>query len=177
MAAKPAPPCVLRTFAPSDAAAFQTLRLQALQAHPAAFFSSPEEQADMPLDAVAQGICPSPDSWAIGAWHNDQLVATMGLQRHQPLKLAHKAEIWGVYVAPAFRGQGIAHAMLARTLSHARSMQGLQQVQLGVLSSNHGAIALYLHHGFVRFGTEPRCVYAEGRYHDEDWMLCALSPA
>ena len=64
--------------------------------------------------------------------------------------------------------------MLARTLAHARSMQGLQQVQLGVLSSNHAAIALYLHHGFVRFGTEPRCVYAEGCYHDEDWMVCTL---
>ena len=64
--------------------------------------------------------------------------------------------------------------ILARTLAHARSMPGVQQVHLGVLSSNHAAIALYQRHGFVRYGVEPRCVYAAGAYHDEDWMVCML---
>ena len=174
MADKPTGGCVLRALEAADAAAFQALRLQALREHPAAFFASPEEQAAMSLEIVAQGLGPSAQRWAIGAWQGEQLIATMGLQRHLRFKLAHKAEIWGVYVAPTHRGQGIAHAMLARTLTYARSMPGVQQVHLGVLSSNHAAIALYQRHGFVRYGVEPRCVYAAGAYHDEDWMVCML---
>ena len=129
MADKPADDCVLRGLKATDAAAFQALRLQALREHPAAFFASPEEQAAMSLEIVAQSLGPSAQRWAIGAWQGEQLVATMGLQRHLRFKLAHKAEIWGVYVAPTHRGQGIAHAMLARTLAHA--FRGAQQQPRG----------------------------------------------
>lgn len=164
----------IRALQADDAAAFQVLRLQALHAHPHAFFTSHEEQAAMPLPAVAQGIAPSPTQFVLGAWVNEQLVGTMGLQRLRPQKRAHKAEVWGVYVDPAQRGQGIAQALLLTTLARARTISGLRQVQLGVASINHAAIALYQQHGFVRYGVEPQCLHIDGVDYDEDWMALAL---
>lgn len=164
----------IRALQADDAAAFQVLRLQALRAHPEAFLTSPEEQAAMPLSAVAQGIAPGPMQCVWGAWVGDQLVGTMGLQRKAAQKMRHKAEVWGVYVQPAQRGQGIAQALLLTTLAHARTMSGLRQVQLGVASNNHPAIALYQQHGFVRYGIEPQCLHMDGLDYDEDWMALAL---
>lgn len=105
MADKPAGGCVLRALEAADAAAFQALRLQALREHPAAFFASPEEQAAMSLEIVAQSIGPSAQRWAIGAWQGEGLVATMGLQRHLRFKLAHKAEVWGGMSPPPTAGK------------------------------------------------------------------------
>lgn len=105
MADKPAGGCVLRALEAADAAAFQALRLQALREHPAAFFASPEEQAAMSIEIVAQSIGPSAQRWAIGAWQGEGLVATMGLQRHLRFKLAHKAEVWGCMSPPPTAGK------------------------------------------------------------------------
>ncbi|MFZ7309729.1 hypothetical protein [Comamonas jiangduensis] len=68
MADKPEGSCVLRALEAADAAAFQALRLQALREHPAAFFASPEEQAAMSLEIVAQGLGPSAQRTTQGDW-------------------------------------------------------------------------------------------------------------
>lgn len=158
----------------SDAATFQTLRLQALHAQPDAFAASADEQAAMSLQAVAQGIAPGPKQWVLGAWDGTQLVGMLGLQRAGALKLAHKAQIWGMYVPPGYRGQGMAHALLGHALAHARCLPGLEVVQLGVARHNHAARALYQRHGFVRYASEPRALCVDGVYVDEDWMALQL---
>ena len=55
------------------------------------------------------------------------------------VKLAHKAFIWGVYVAPAFRGRGLGRMLLECALARARSMSDLLQVTLGVNTANAAA--------------------------------------
>ena len=165
----------LRPLQAADATAFHALRMQALQTHPQAFATSAEEQATLPLENQAQRLQPSATAWVLGAWVNGQLVGTIGLQRRIPAKLAHKADLWGVYVHPAQRGLGIAQALLTTTVQHARTMLGLQQLQLGVASHNHAAIALYQRAGFVRFAVEPRCLCVDGVCYDEDWMLLTLT--
>lgn len=174
MAVKPAAVWQLRALQASDAAAFQALRLQALHAQPDAFAASAHEQAAMSLQAVAQGIAPGPRQWVLGAWDGAQLVGILGLQRAGAPKLAHKAQIWGVYVQPDYRGQGMAHALLGHALEHARRLPGLEVVQLGVASHNHAALALYQRHGFVRYASEPRALCVDGVYIDEDWMALHL---
>jgi RimJ/RimL family protein N-acetyltransferase len=165
----------LRPLQAADATAFHALRMQALQAHPHAFASSAQEQAAQPLATLAQRLQPSDTAWVLGAWTDHQLVGTIGLQRHSPTKLAHKAQIWGVYVDPAHRKQGIAQALLTSAVAHACTMPGLQQLQLSVSSHNHAAIALYQRAGFVRFAVEPRSLQVNGVYYDEDWMALTLA--
>ena len=171
---RPGSEVTLRVLTPADAAAFHALRMEALEAHPEAFATSPAEQAAQSLTQVAQSLAASPQLMVWGAWHGELLVATLGLQRSTFIKLEHKAKIWGVYVQPAYRGQGVGDLLLTAALEQARAMHGLRQVQLGVASTNHAAIALYERHGFVRFGTEPHSLCIDGKFCDEVWMQQVL---
>ncbi len=105
MADKPADRCVLRALEAANAAAFQALRLQALREHPAAFFASPEEQAAMSLEIVAQGLGPSAQRWAIGAWQGEQLIATMGCSATYASNWHTKPKFGGCMSHPATAGK------------------------------------------------------------------------
>jgi ribosomal-protein-alanine acetyltransferase len=61
-------------------------------------------------------------------------------------------EIASIAVLPAYRGRGIARALLAATLGRLRR-RGLRSVWLMVRPDNTGAIALYRRAGFVRTST------------------------
>jgi len=52
-------------------------------------------------------MAPGRDNAIFGAFDGQDLVGTVGLHRERGLKLAHKAVIWGVYVAPSFRQRGV----------------------------------------------------------------------
>lgn len=67
-------------------------------------------------------------------------------------KTQHRMNIWGVYVAPEHRGQGIADRLLEAANDHARGIAGMLQLHLQVVSSNLAAIRSYERAGFVRWG-------------------------
>lgn len=166
----------LRTLHSGDAAAFKALRLAALRECPTAFSSSYDEECDIPLAEAAQRLAPNQDRAIFGAFDGVDLVATVGLQREGRRKLAHKAVVWGVYVAPSFRGRGIGRLLLESALAHARSMPDLLQVTLGVNTTNAAAIALYESVGFEQFGLERGFLRVDGVLHDEVHMTLTLAP-
>jgi ribosomal protein S18 acetylase RimI-like enzyme len=157
----------LRVLDAGDAAAFRTLRLAALRECPTAFSSSYEEECDIPVARTAERIAPGRDHAIFGAFERENLVGTVGLHRESSRKLAHKALIWGVYVAPSFRQRGVGRMLLQRALAHASSMSGLLQVTLGVNTENTAAIALYKSLGFETFGLERGFLLVDGVLHDE----------
>lgn len=165
----------LRTIDSNGAAAFKALRLAALRECPTAFSSSYEEECDIPLAEAAQRLVPDRDRAIFGAFDGDDLVAIVGLQREGRRKLAHKAILWGVYVAPSFRGRGIGRRLLERALAHARSMPDLLQVTLGVNTANTAAIALYESVGFEQFGLERGFLRVDGVLHDELHMVLTFT--
>jgi RimJ/RimL family protein N-acetyltransferase len=165
----------LRTIDSTDAAAFKALRLAALRECPTAFSSSYEEECDIPLAESAQRLAPNRDRAIFGAFDGGDLVATVGLQREDRRKLAHKAVIWGVYVAPSFRRRGVGRLLLERALAHARSMSDVLQVTLGVNTANTAAIRLYESLGFEQFGLERGFLRVDGVLYDELHMVLALT--
>jgi ribosomal protein S18 acetylase RimI-like enzyme len=165
----------LRTIDSTDVAAFKALRLTALRECPTAFSSSYEEECDIPLAEAAQRLVPDRNRAIFGAFEGDHLVATVGLQRERMRKLAHKAVIWGVYVAPPFRRRGVGRMLLERALAHARSMPALLQVTLGVNTLNTAAIRLYESLGFERFGLERGFLRVAGVLYDEVHMVLTLT--
>jgi GNAT superfamily N-acetyltransferase len=104
---------LIRTLTPEDAAAFQTLRLRGLKECPEAFASSYEEEAGTPLEEIERHLKPKTDSAIVGAFREGELVGLTGVQREGMAKLAHKAFIWGVYVAPEARGNGVGSKIVA----------------------------------------------------------------
>ena len=160
----------LRVLESSDAAACQALRLRALKECPADFSSSYEEERDTPLHQVAERLAPQPDDVVFGAFDGATLVGTVALARAPRRKLAHKAVIWGVYVAPEYRRRGIARRLMERALAHAASMPGLLTVTLGANAANAASVGLYTSVGFAPFGVERGFALVDGVSCDEIHM-------
>ena len=170
-----APAVAIRWLRPADAAAFQTLRLAALQEAPSAFGMSWEEEKDEALSALQQRLAPDPDRGILGAWVGDQLVGTLGIRRQPTLKQRHKMVVWGVYVAPGQRGRSISSALLTEAVAFARQQPGVRQIHLGVTTTNTAALRLYQSAGFTIYGTEPGALMVDGVLYDEHFMVLQLA--
>ncbi len=162
----------IRGLESSDAAAFQALRLRGLQECPDAFASSYEEEVGTPIADIAQRLQPKPDSAIFGAFNGVDLCALVGLQRESMAKLAHKSFIWGVYVAPEARGNGVGTQVVGRALRHAVSILGTRQVNLGVNTKCLAAVSLYRKLGFIEYGLERGYLLVGGVLQDEYHMVC-----
>ncbi len=161
----------IRELGPDDALAFQALRLAALRECPSAFASSYEEEHDTPIAVVAERMSARADRCVLGAWVESDLVGMLGLQREEMRKLAHKAFIWGMYVAPRVRRRDVGRQLIADALLRAASMSGVRQVNLGVNAANAEAIAFYEAAGFTSFGVERGFMLLDGELHDEIHMV------
>ena len=165
----------VRVLVAEDAASFQSLRLAGLRESPTAFSSSHEEERDIPVARVAERLAPTADARVFGAFEGDALAGITGLRRERGCKLAHKAFIWGVYVAPSWRRRGVGGLLLRAALAHAASMEGLRQVNLGVNSANPAAIALYTSAGFETYGIEKGFLMVDGVLYDEVHMARVIA--
>ena len=164
----------IRLLDAADAAAFQQLRLRALLDTPDAFASSHAEEKDTPLAEVARRLEPRPGGGVLGAFDGDALVGTVGLRRDSRAKFAHKGVVWGMYVAPAARGHGLARELMVALIALARQTPGFAKLDLVADSMNVAAIALYESLGFVVFGREHDAMRLAGRAHDDLHMALHL---
>jgi ribosomal protein S18 acetylase RimI-like enzyme len=167
----------VRTLTHADAAVFQLLRLAGLTECPTAFASSFDEECDLALAVVAERLGQRNDRAIFGAFQEHELVGMVGLKREDQLKLSHKAFIWGMYVAPKARKQGIGRLLVTNALAFAKLELQVRQVTLGVNAENGAAIALYERMGFKAFGREPCFMLVEGVPQDEIQMVCFLQAA
>jgi len=110
----------IRRLSASDAAAFRALRLAALLDTPEAFATSHIEEKDLPLAAFEARLAERRGQAVFGAFDKDTLVGIAGLKREALLQTAHKGHIWGMYVAAAARGHGVARELMLAALAHAR---------------------------------------------------------
>ena len=157
----------IRRLSESDAPQFQALRLAALVDKPEAFVTSHVEERDLPLAAFEARLVEHPGHAVFGAFDGDTLVGIAGLARGALIQTRHKANIWGMYVAAAARGHGVARTLLDAVLAWSRSTPGLAKVTLSVDSANVAAIALYESLGFVVFAREADAIRLDGRSRDD----------
>ena len=170
----------IRPLAEADATAFREVRLRALHDHPDAFGASYEEGLARPDSAYVDQLRTadaSPDQRIFGAFDDTALVGMVGFFRATYAKTRHHGTIWGMYTAPEARGQGIGRALMETALAFARTLPGLEQVNLSVVTTNAGARALYLSLGFVVDGLERNALkLPDGSYLDEEHMVLFLTP-
>lgn len=77
----------------------------------------------------------------------------------------HSTEL-GVYVAAAWRGQGVGGRLLAAAVNWAETSGAVGRLWLEVMASNTRAIALYERHGFMHEGRQRAAIVHDGRAVD-----------
>jgi RimJ/RimL family protein N-acetyltransferase len=165
----------IRRLSEYDAGAMCELRREALEAHPGSFGESVEEFLAVPVETHAARLRSGGDTmFVMGAFDHEKLVGMAGFFRQTRVKRLHKGTVWGVYVAPAYRGRGVGRTMLAALIEAVRVLPGLACVSLSVTSGQSAARRLYASLGFRSYGVEPKALAVDGRYLDEEWMVLEL---
>jgi RimJ/RimL family protein N-acetyltransferase len=163
----------IRPLAAHDAAAFRKIRLQAISDSPSAVWPSYEEEARRTVKETEARIQQTDAQVVFGAFVDSTLVGVAGLRREPLEQVKHKAVLWGVFISPDRRREGLARKLFSRVLNFARD-EGVLQIQLCVNAENERARRLYRSLGFKPFGLEPRAMRIGDRYVDEEHMVLRL---
>lgn len=167
----------VKQLAGPDAAAYQAVRLRALQESPTAFSSSYEEEYRRTLSEIEARVIPAPDGsvCVFGAFEDDRLVGLLAFIRPQREKTRHGAQLAGMYVLPECRRRGHGRALLDAALLHARAAGGVRSLKLGVNAENEPAKRLYQAAGFRYVGTDPEALRVGATYYDEETYVLSLA--
>lgn len=187
------PPAItIRPVMLSEADALLRLRLEALQDSPEAFGEDYDYVAAQPFviwqERIAHSLGEGDQVIFVAAsaarGHGDRqskqpenvrLIGMAGVNRSTMRKTRHSASIWGVYVQPAWRGQGVATA-LVRACVNWGAAKGLATMRLAVITANPAAIRCYENCGFRSCGVDPKAFFVNGRYYDLMRMTLLMAP-
>ncbi|QFG00642.1 GNAT family N-acetyltransferase [Psychrobacillus glaciei] len=165
----------IKLLTADDAATYWDLRLEALKLSPESFASSYEEaiQRTNPIERVENNLR-TEGNYTFGAFIQNKLVGMVTLVRESSLKLNHRANIYAMYVRPETRGQGVGKALVNEAINKAKTIEGIEKLNLSVVSTNEAAKKLYIQLGFKVFGVEEKALKVEDTYYDEDHMVLIL---
>ena len=172
-----AAPIAIRRLGPADLPAYKQLRDAMLAAHPEAFTSDAQTERLRPPDSYLARLGAQRAGGAdftLGAWDGAALVGAISSESDPRLKVRHIAHLIGMMVDGAQRGRGIGRALLEASIGELRRAEGLEMITLSVTAGNAPAINLYERAGFVRYGSLPRALRVDGRYHAKDQMVLVL---
>lgn len=165
----------IRALEPSDLELFHSFRLRGLRENPEAFGSTFEEESVTPAEARRSRFYCTDENFVLGAFGEDgRLNGVAGFYRAAPLKLRHKGFVWGMYVSPESRGGGVGRALLSSVIERGKSLLGLEQICLDVVTVNEAARALYLSQGFQIYALEREAMKQGGEYYDVEHMVLRL---
>ncbi|TDF93217.1 GNAT family N-acetyltransferase [Paenibacillus piri] len=166
---------MIRFLEPADAEVYRELRLKSLLENPEAFLTTYDIQKEKPIEETRRNLERSADKFTLGGFADrHKLVGMVTFIRESNPKIRHKGNIYAMYVAPEARGRRFGHALLASLLEQAGQCEGLEQINLAVVSSNAAAKRLYESAGFTVYGTERNAAKYDGRYWDDDLMVFNL---
>ena len=162
----------VRRLTTADARPYQTIREEALEAAPAAFAASPEDDLARSADFVVRSLS-DPEQAVFGAFAPD-IVGMVGVYRDRHVKAAHICHLFGLYVAREHRSSGVGRRLVTAALEFARSRPGVSQVHAGVTDRAPEAAALYRDLGFAAWGVEPDALRVAGESIAETHLILAL---
>ena len=168
----------IRALDENDARNFQDLRLRGLKEHPDAFGSTYERESAYTMEFVAERLrltAGSPNNFTLGAYRQEELLGVVTFRRIDGQREQHRGNILGMYVRSEEQGKGIGRALLSKAIDLAKSLPGLEQIELAVVTRNKQARNLYASLGFASYGIDPRALLVDGEYLDEERMVLFLS--
>lgn len=164
---------LVRKLTENDLEAVWNLRLQSVKHHPEVFSLTYEETLAQGKEPILRRLRQQDTMFYLGAFE-EHLVGMVRFAQEEGIKLRHQGLVASMYVVPERRGYGVGKALMQELIAQAKHFDGLEQIQLSVLTTNLAARRLYESCGFEVYGTAPRVIKWEGLYLDEDLMLLSL---
>lgn len=161
----------VRRLTSADAAVFRDIRLAGLADEPRAFSADWADEACHDADWFGARLASS-EVFGIDDPDAPRLLGVIGLAIPTNAKQRHRGQIWGVYVRPEARGQGLVSMLLAQAIGAARGR--VESLHLGVGTYNSVAIRAYAAAGFVESGLQPRALRIGDDFIDEIAMTLQL---
>jgi len=161
-----------RRLTPADLKAYRELRLESLKNHPENFGSNFKEESAKPKLAFETYIQEqSADKFILGAFDNEKLIGICGFFREEKKKCNHFGTIIQMYVRKAYGGKGVGLNLLRAVIEEAFKIPEVEQVILGVVTTNISANKIYEEAGFKEYGLH-RKYFKEGeQYFDQRFMI------
>jgi ribosomal protein S18 acetylase RimI-like enzyme len=167
----------VRKLTETDAEAFWNIRLRALRDNPESFGATYEEILERGIAGVSQGLRRSeaaPDDATFGAFDGNTIIGIATFQREQGVKRRHKGVIWGMYVPHELRRKGVGKALVEAAIAYAKTLTGLEQINLAVVLTSKEARKLFISMGFETYGLERHALKLHDRYFDQEHMTLHL---
>lgn len=163
----------IRLLESEDAEVYKNLWLEALLNSPEAFSSSYEEvQADSLAKYEVRFQTDNVSTF--GAFADDELIGIVTLVREVKKKTDHRITISGLYVTPYKRESGTGKSLMQTAIDCAKSLGGVEQISLSVITKRNTTKSLYYALGFVPFGTHKQALKLGDTYYDEEYMVMIL---
>jgi ribosomal protein S18 acetylase RimI-like enzyme len=156
----------IRQLGADDSEAFSKLRRELTADNPIPMGLTMEEELARPLQGFRDQLSyPEPNA-AFGAFVDGELVASAAVAWPSKLPSSrHKTTLWGVFVSPRYRRNGIGRAVVKRAIEHAEST-GVRRINLTVYVPNPAAVKLYESLKFEHCGIEPEAIRINEAYFD-----------
>lgn len=162
----------IRKLLPKESESYREIRLQCLKNYPEYFTTNYEDEKTKNKLLFQQFIEESnTDNFVIGAFLNKQLIGISGFKRQERRKVNHSGIIIQVYVNPEYQGNKIGSNLMQSTLTEAFKIDGIEQIEIGVISSNEKAENIYKKIGFKEFGLQKNFLKINDAYYHHKMMM------
>ncbi|MEM1220251.1 MAG: GNAT family N-acetyltransferase, partial [Bacteroidota bacterium] len=153
----------------------RVLRLESLRAYPNSFGSTYQEQKQRNKLAFENYVEQKHlENFILGAFIRDRLIGICGFYRLSDARCRHRGEIIQMYVKAEHQGKQIGYHLLQATVAEAFALEGLEQIELQVMSNLESANKLYERAGFQEIGMQKGFYKQDEVYLDQ--RLMALYP-
>ena len=155
---------IIRKLTKEDFKDYQLIRLELLKKHPENFGSSFEEESQFPTKVWIERLSKQTVT-TFGAFKDNKIIGLCVIVKNPRLKLKHVASLHSMYVKPQYRKQNIATRLINQAIEKLTS-EGVEMLNLSVVTTNNQAIKLYKSLGFIQYGIEPKTIKYNDNYHD-----------
>jgi L-amino acid N-acyltransferase YncA len=80
-----------------------------------------------------------------------------------------------MYVPQELRGKGVGKALLEAAIAYAKTLSGLEQINLAVVLTSKEARKLFISIGFETYGLERHALKLHDHYFDQEHMTLRLT--
>ncbi len=169
----------LQILTTKDFDAYFSLRLESLQQCPMMYATDANDWQAAPREVIEKHLVNSESGQApiLGAWQGRALVGLLGLMPDSRPTVRHKATLWGMYVIPAFRRQGVGRALVHQAVATAQDLPFLRQLRVVATLDGNTLLRFFTSCGFEEYGREPRAKLFNSIYYDQAYFWYPLANA